>query len=81
MTKYTRKVLFWAALIATSFMLLWGCTDIKLKKSCSDVKTSKIVSVGGCDWFGTCGVLLENGSKRVIKYPVLGEPEYEESCR
>lgn len=46
-----------------------GCT---WKTNCV-TETSKIVKVGGCDKYGECGVLLEDGRKWRRGYPVIGE--------
>lgn len=34
---------------------------------------SEIVSVGGCDRYGRCGVMLKNGHKTASYYPVIGQ--------
>ena len=34
---------------------------------------STVVSVGGCDKYGECGVMFANGAKGVIYYPVVGQ--------
>lgn len=32
----------------------------------------RIIDVGGCDRYGICGVILENGTKTTSSYPVVG---------
>lgn len=34
---------------------------------------SRVESIGGCSRSGECGVLLENGARRVMNKPTLGE--------
>ncbi len=43
--------------------------------SCQKCKINyaKIVSVGGCDRYGDCGVMLDNGISTKEHYPVIGE--------
>ena len=62
-------------ILILSLVALSGCES----KNCAN-KTSKIVSVGGCDKYGDCGVLLENGRKSRIGYPVVGEEVTYRKC-
>lgn len=34
---------------------------------------AKVVSVGGCDRNGFCGVLMDDGRKGTMTYPVIGQ--------
>lgn len=41
-------------------------------KNYCPLPASKIVSVGGCDRYGSCGVMLENGNVAEVNKPVVG---------
>ena len=35
--------------------------------------TGTVASIGGCDRYGRCGVLLDNGHKCTLHHPVVGQ--------
>jgi hypothetical protein len=37
------------------------------------VTYSKVVTVGGCDRSGLCGVIAESGASAVARYPTIGQ--------
>lgn len=47
-----------------------------------DGHTSPVKAVGGCDEFGECGVLLEDGTYLIdARQPVVGVPARGSMCR
>ena len=47
--------------------------DLDYRQVCTtSEKSSRIVAVGGCDWRGVCGAILQNNSTVYTYYPVVG---------
>lgn len=56
------------------FLLIGGCTVAAVRYAPESVQVcSKIVEVGGCDHYGQCGVVLENGRIGSDYFPVKGK--------
>jgi len=73
----TQEKVFTAILVFV--LLIMPVTTLFLMTCLRDksVDCSKVVSVGGCDRAGGCGVTLENGEIRYMNYPSIGSV----SCR
>lgn len=51
-----------------------GTVLVLLLSSCElgCISTSTVVSIGGCDKSGSCGVVLANGVRTTVQYPTIG---------
>jgi hypothetical protein len=75
------SLLFTIGLITLGFLgavTLTGCAIPDNRPPCP---TSRIKSVGGCDKYGTCGVMLEDGTEYMGSFPVVGGKVYLNGCK
>lgn len=64
-----KPVLLFYLIIAVLALMCMGCDP---GSTCADRYPSKIKVVGGCSAAGYCGVVLEDGSELLVRFPIAG---------
>lgn len=59
-------------IIIVASVIYWVNCDSAYEES-RPLQCSKVISVGGCEKHGHCGVMLENGNRTQLKLPVPGQ--------
>jgi len=61
------------AILCSFFFVLLGSIAAYYKLDHECVDASRVGAIGGCDTFGNCGVISEDGRKSTKNKPVVGE--------